>query len=124
MPLLKTFQFCFRFYRYGNTLNHIQQAVASFSSPFYLFEKRWFIRCNYDCRYSSMGTLYSLPFAFAEMPINVTSFDTNMSTLIAIDVDDTKYESYDKIKTVKILKVSNVRSTIQKNININLAAYR
>jgi len=71
-----------------------------------------------------MGTLYSLPFAFAEMPINVTSFDTNMSTLIATDVDDTKYESYEKIKTVKILKVSNVRSTIQKNANINLAAYR
>jgi hypothetical protein len=100
LPLLKTFQFCFCFHHFNSNLNQLQQAVASFSTPFYLFDKRWFIRCNYDCRYSAMGTLYSLPFAFAEMPIDVTSFDTSMSTLIASDVDDTKYESYEKIKTL------------------------
>jgi hypothetical protein len=100
LPLLKTFQFCFRFHRYGNILNHIQQAIASFSSPFYLFEKRWFIRCDYDCRCSGRAILYSLPFAFAEMPIDVTSFDTSMSTLVASNMDETKYESYEKIKTL------------------------
>jgi hypothetical protein len=100
LPLLKTFQFCFSSHRYDTTLNDINQAVASFSTPFYLFEKRWFIRCDYDSRYSAMGTIYSLPFAFAEMPINVTSFDTSMSTLIGSDVDETKYESYEKVKTL------------------------
>lgn len=98
LPLLKTFQFCFCFHSYANTLGQIRQTVASFSTPFYLFEKRWFIRCDYDCQFSAV--LYSLPFAFTQMPIDVTSFDTSISTLIESGMDETKYESYEKVKTV------------------------
>ena len=100
LPLLKTFRFCFPFQSYRSTPHDIKDVVASFSTPFYLLEKCWFIRCDVDSRYSVIGTLYSLPFAFAEMPINITSFDTSMSTLIVNDTDEAKYNSYEKVKTL------------------------
>lgn len=100
LPLLKTFQFCFSFQSYRSTSDDIKNVVASFSTPFYLLEKCWFIRCDVDSRFSVMGTLYTLPFAFTELPINISSFDTSMSTLIVNVVDEEKYISYDKVKTL------------------------
>ncbi len=104
LPLLETFQFCFPFHRYDITIDDIEQAVASFSTTFYLFEKRWFIRCDYNCQYYATGTLYSLPFAFAQMPINMTSFDTGLSTLMMNDEDPSEYESYKKVKTLLFME--------------------
>ncbi|CAF1384626.1 unnamed protein product [Adineta steineri] len=100
LPFLKIFQFCFPFQSYHSTSNDMKDVIASFSTPFYLFEKSWFIRCDIDCRYSTGGTLYSLPFAFKEMPINITSFDTSLSTLNTNDIDKIKYNSYEKVKTL------------------------
>ncbi len=100
LPVLKAFQFCFPFQSYRSTSHDIQNAIASFSTPFYLLEKRWFIRCDCDSRYSIKGALYTLPFAFAEMPININSFDTSLSTLMADEIDEAKYNSYKKVKTL------------------------
>jgi len=101
LPLLKTFQFCFPFTYYRRVSNFVEQAVTSFSTPFYLQEKHWFIRCVTKYNQSTISSiLYSLPFAFAQMPINITSFDTSMSTLVASDINQTKYESYKKVETL------------------------
>jgi hypothetical protein len=100
LPLLKTFQFCFSFYRYSVPFNDINQVVVPFSTPFYLLEKRWFIRCYTDSHCPTTGTIYTLPFAFAQMPINMASFDASISTLIVDDIDERRYESYGKVKTL------------------------
>ncbi len=101
LPLLKNFQFCFPFRYYRRASNAVKQAVTSFTTPFYLQEKHWFIRCVTNYNQSTIsGILYSLPFAFAQMPINITSFDTSMSTLVVSDINQTKYESYKKVETL------------------------
>ena len=62
MPLLKTFQFCFPFHNYRLTLDDVKQAINFFSTPFYISEKRWFIRCDSDYKFIAPGILYSLPY--------------------------------------------------------------
>ena len=82
LPLLDTFQFCFSFQSYTNSSNVFDDIIASFSTTFYLIEKRWFVRCDFDNRHGCQGTLYSLPFAFTKMPINCASFESSRSTYI------------------------------------------
>jgi hypothetical protein len=53
---------------------------------------------------ATSGIFYSLPFAFPELPINVSSFDTSISTLIASDMTKTKYESFEKVKTLLFIE--------------------
>jgi hypothetical protein len=101
LPLLTTLQFCFPFYYYNQKSDTLNEVMASFSTPFYLVEKRWFIRCQSNENYSLRGILYSLPFAFAEMTINTLSFDTSISTLFGSDINETKITSYAKVKTLK-----------------------
>ncbi len=98
--LLKSFQFCFPFIRCYRTLNDVKRAVATFSTPFYRLEKCWFIQCDCDCHSYPTGILYSLPFAFSRMPINIMSIDTSISTLVGNDKDDAKYQSYEKVTTL------------------------
>lgn len=101
LPLLKTFQFCFIIFRLDASSNYLNQAVASFSTPFYLLEKRWFIQCHSSGTHRLTGVLYSLPFAFAEMPLNIASLRTTMTTSVNNEMDKTKYESYKKIKILR-----------------------
>ncbi|CAF0846030.1 unnamed protein product [Adineta ricciae] len=100
LPLLDTFQFCFSFQSYAYSSNVFDNIIASFSTTFYLIEKHWFVRCDFDNRYGCKGTLYSLPFAFTKMPINCTSFERSLSTLIGDDADEREYNSYRKVKTL------------------------
>ncbi|CAF3933453.1 unnamed protein product [Rotaria sordida] len=100
LPLLKTFQFCFYFLCYRNSLNDVNQAMSSFSTTFYLVEKCWFIRCDSDNQYSVLGAFYTMPFAFAEMRVDINSCDMSTSTLTANNVDVRKYESYEKVETL------------------------
>jgi hypothetical protein len=99
LPLLNIFQFYFPFESYRDSLN-LNQTIESFSTPFYLIEKRWFIRCDRNPSSLSMGALYSLPFAFSHMPINTCSFETSLSTLPVIDFNETKSNYYTKVKTL------------------------
>ncbi len=100
LPLLNTFQFYFPFESYRDTFNDLNQTIESFSTPFYLAEKRWFIRCDRNPNSLFMGALYSLPFAFAQMPINTCSFNISLSTLPATDFNETKSNYYTKVKTL------------------------
>ncbi|CAF3390938.1 unnamed protein product [Rotaria sp. Silwood1] len=100
LPLLKTFQFCFYFLFYRNTLDNINRAISSFSTPFYLVEKYWFIRCDFNNQYSALGALYTLPFAFPKMRIDINSCDMSTSTLVTSNIDKKQYESYEKVETL------------------------
>lgn len=99
-PLLNTFQFYFPFESYRHTSNDLNQTMDSFSTPFYLTEKRWFIRCDRNPKSLFLGAIYSLPFAFSHMPINTCSFSTSLSTLPLIDSNDIKSIYYTKVKTL------------------------
>ena len=61
LPLLKNFRFYFQFYYNSASSNQIEQIVASFSTPFYTHEKKWFIHCDLYTEYR-IARFYSLPF--------------------------------------------------------------
>jgi hypothetical protein len=100
LPLLTTFQFYFPFDSFRHTLDDFNQTIRSFSTPFYLFEKHWFIRCDRNSNNIATGALYSLPYAFSKMLINTFSFDESLSTLPVSDFNETKNYYYTKIKTL------------------------
>jgi hypothetical protein len=100
LPLLTTFQFCFLLPSHGTTLGNINAVVASFSTPFYVIAKGWFIQCDYTHDNHDGGTVYSLPFAFAMMPINVHSFNTRMQTLPIRYLGETNSDAYAKVNTL------------------------
>ncbi|UJR16640.1 hypothetical protein I4U23_003540 [Adineta vaga] len=63
----------FRFYFYVRIIHGSKPITSSFSTPFYLLEKKWFVRCdkfdNYssyqsDMLYNNEGAVYSLPLLF------------------------------------------------------------
>ncbi|CAF2379233.1 unnamed protein product [Rotaria sp. Silwood2] len=100
LPLLNTFQFFFPFDQYLSTSGDLNQTIESFSTPFYLLEKRWFIRCDRSTTSLFTGALYSLPFAFSRMIINTCSFDMSISTLPISDFDEIKSNYYTKVNTI------------------------
>ncbi|CAF3400241.1 unnamed protein product [Rotaria sp. Silwood2] len=98
LPLLKTFQFCSYFLN-RNALNDINHTMASFSTPFYLVEKRWFTQCDSNNRTSALGAFYTLPFAFCGMRVDMNSCNMSTSTLPATNIDQKQYESSTRVKT-------------------------
>ncbi|CAF0866351.1 unnamed protein product [Adineta steineri] len=100
LPLLKTFQFYFPYNQSSVSLRDSKAMIESFSTPFYLLEKRWFVRCDRSAEYSQEGSLYSLPFAFSELLINTSSYKTSISTLPAIDINQINSNYYKKINTL------------------------
>lgn len=100
LPLLKTFQFYLKFNCDNGTSTSMDEVIASFSTPFYLFEKRWFVRCDLNNEPYLRGALYSLPFAFSSMSVDVSSFDRSISTSAIKDLDAIKSSSYAKVKTL------------------------
>ncbi len=81
MPLLKKFNFCFKFWKDFNLASDITQVVSTFSTRFYLEEKFWFIQCDSHHQQLSIALLYSLPYAFERFEIITHSFDESISTL-------------------------------------------
>ncbi|CAF4956639.1 unnamed protein product [Rotaria sp. Silwood1] len=100
LSLLKTFQFCFHFVRYPNESYDVNQAMASFSTFFYLEEKRWFVRCDSNYLHSAEGVIYTLPFAFSQIRLDIKSYDMSISTLVTNNTDRRKYDSYHRIQTL------------------------
>ncbi|CAF0944551.1 unnamed protein product [Adineta steineri] len=100
LPLLKTFQFYFPYSRYSNSLDDLNTMIESFSTPFYLSEKRWFVRCDRDAKYSYKEFLYSLPFAFSQLLIDTSADITSISTLPNTDINEIKSNYYKKINTL------------------------
>ena len=84
LPLLKNFKFYFQINYPDNRLDQIKEVVASFSTPFYISEKKWFIRCDVSARHDVIardaedGTdyihvqhviFYTIPFPFQTFTI-------------------------------------------------------
>ncbi|UJR19508.1 hypothetical protein I4U23_022638 [Adineta vaga] len=71
---LKTFEYSFQFHFYSDDSNRIEEMIRSFSSDFYLKEKKWFSRCELFVDHSQ-AILYSLPNYYDRYTITTNSFD-------------------------------------------------
>lgn len=100
LPLLNRFQFYFPFESYRHNTNDLNRTIESFSTPFYLIEKHWFIRCDRNPNSLFLGAIYSLPFAFSNLSIHTCSFEASLSTLPTMDLNETKSDFYRKVKTL------------------------
>ena len=80
LPLLKIFEFCFKFWRDFSLASDTDRIVSTFATPFYIQEKSWFIQCDAHYQQFSIAVLYSLPFAFERFEIVTHSFDESIST--------------------------------------------
>jgi hypothetical protein len=118
MPLLKKFDFCFKFWKDFNVASDITQIVSTFSTPFYLQEKCWFVQCDSHHQQLSIALLYSLPYAFECFEIITHSFDESISTS-----NDLNKNLYENIKTLTVdvtCKKINKRLISGNIINLNL----
>jgi hypothetical protein len=87
----------FQFYFIFKLPADIDAVIASFSSPFYLYERSWFIRCDTSVQTTS-ACLYSLPFVFEYFAIQTYSFDTSVTTLLT---DNNRNKNmYTNVKTL------------------------
>jgi hypothetical protein len=87
----------FQFYFIFKLPADIDAVIASFSSPFYLYERSWFMRCDTSVQTTS-GCLYSLPFVFEYFAIQTYSFDTSVTTLLT---DNNRNKNmYTNVKTL------------------------
>lgn len=102
MPLLKKFQFYFKFWRDFNVASDMKQVVSTFSTPFYLEQKSWFIQCDAQRQQFSIAILYSLPFAFENFEIVTNSFTESISTWN--NCSNNKYENslYENVKELTV----------------------
>ncbi|CAF0865006.1 unnamed protein product [Adineta steineri] len=81
LTCLNEFQFCFKFWKDSSFIGDMNRIVSTFSTPFYLKEKQWFIQCDSHHQQFSVALLYSLPFAFERFEIVTHSFDQSISTV-------------------------------------------
>ncbi|CAF3972744.1 unnamed protein product [Rotaria sp. Silwood1] len=83
-PLLKTFKFYFIFR--SLTSQKLKRLVASYSTPFYIKEKQWFVYCNIfanskNNRYGKLSIFYTLPYPMETLTIYKNSFKKTISNL-------------------------------------------
>jgi hypothetical protein len=120
LPLLKHFKFYFRYRLYPH--NQIEEIIASFSTPFYLHEKSWFVRCDlyeYQHEYGTDAILYSLPFAFDRFSIHTDSFDQSVSTSLNSHNKNSNSNIYTNVKTLVFEQhCPNLHENFKRN-NIN-----
>jgi hypothetical protein len=108
---LKRFQFYFTFKLNDN----INQIMASFSTPFYLSEKRWFIRCDWSSP-TTTACLYSFPFAFKHFEIHTHFFGTGITTLLDNNANKNMYKN---VKTLKFNYIGSEPHSAFRPDNIN-----
>jgi hypothetical protein len=78
LPLLKIFKFYFQFERYPFTASDFNELIASFSTPFYVEEKKWFVQGDrYD---TSRGILFSIPYVIKRFTTGRNSVSESVST--------------------------------------------
>ncbi len=100
LPLLEKFQFCFKFWKDTCLTSDLNRIISTFSTPFYLEEKRWFIRCDTHYQQFSSAILYSLPFAFERFEVITHSFDKSISTSSACSTNNFNKNIYGNVKTL------------------------
>ncbi len=121
MPLLKKFDFCFKFWRDFNVTSDINEIIKTFSTQFYLQEKSWYIQCDSHHQQLSIGLLYSLPYAFERFEIVTHSFNESVSTLNTYSTNDLNKNMYKNIKTLRVdVKCKNINEALISGNIVNL----
>jgi hypothetical protein len=98
MPFLQKFDFCFKFWKDFNSTSDITRIVSSFSTPFYLKEKSWFIQCDSHHQQLSIALLYSLPYAFELFDVVTHSFDESVTNINPCSTNDV----YKNVQTLMV----------------------
>lgn len=117
---LKIFKFYFPFtYSPDHSPDQIDQMIRSFSTPFYIHEKQWFVRCDLSYRYRTF--LYSLPFPFG----TYTALQgTNIRSLSTLMEEDKNASLFSSVKTLEVLyKTSEPNETFHTNQVTSLILY-
>ncbi len=77
LPLLKIFKFYFQFECHPLTPIHLKELIASFSTPFYVDERKWFVQGDrYD---TNRGIIFSVPFVFKRFTTDRNSVSESVS---------------------------------------------
>ncbi|CAF4588349.1 unnamed protein product [Rotaria sp. Silwood2] len=106
LPLLKKLRFYFQF-NYGFlSLNIIEKIMTSFSSSFFVNEKKWFIRCDI---FSGCGIaiIYTLPFTFDRYTIFKYFPNKKILTLSNNNNINSNRNIYENIKTLIVESLSD-----------------
>jgi hypothetical protein len=99
LPLLKIFKFYFQFEYWSFRSNHIKQIISSFSTPFYVNEKKWFVHCDIYPEYRR-AVLYTIPFAFDRFTIFTNSFNENLIRYSTDKNNHLNRNIYSNVKTL------------------------
>jgi len=126
LPLLKNFRFYFQFKYVRNSFNSVNQIVASFSTPFYLFKKNWFVHHDVYETSKSWGAIYTAPRASNRFRIFSNSFNKSISTYFNDNNNISNENIYANVKTLvleeKLLKPNESLNKI-KVINLVLNSH-
>ncbi len=119
LSLLKIFKFYFKFEGYRLSDIQIKEIIASFSTPFYVLEKKWFIHCEI-C--SCCVTIYSIPFVFKRFRTFRCSIKERISTSLDNGFLNNKYAN---VKTLTINHMNaepdeNFKKTSVVNLIVNV----
>jgi hypothetical protein len=98
LPLLKIFKFRFKFESYGLSNTQIKEVIASFSTSFYVNERKWFIHCDI-C--SCCVIIYSISYALDRFRTFRCSMIENISTL-EDNHNELSNNKYENVKTLAI----------------------
>lgn len=121
LSLLKEFKFYFQFRYQLLSVDENKQIIASFSTPFYVLEKKWFIRCDMYGSYRSLAAIYTIPFAFDRLTIVSNSTKKSISTYSNVDNEISMNNIYSHVKTLILEeKQSNPDNNLRRSQIINL----
>lgn len=98
IPALENFHFAFKFWKDFSPQSDITRVVSTFSTPFYLKEKRWFVQCDAHHQPLSVAFLYSIPYAFQRFDIVTHSFDESLTS----GNPSTNKNLYENVRTITI----------------------
>ncbi|CAF4066640.1 unnamed protein product [Rotaria sordida] len=122
LPLLKIFKFYFNFEYSSQSSFQMDEAIVSFSTPFYILEKKWFIRCDISDR--GRALLYSLPFPFETYTALQGTNIKTVSTLLYVNNNDFYANMFSNVKTLEVLyKSSEPDENFHRNGVISLIIY-
>jgi hypothetical protein len=102
LPLLKNFRFYFQFITNENSHHFVEEIISSYSTSFYLLEKKWFIRCDQSDEYqlSSIIAIYTIPFTFNQLRIFPCSSERSRLTNFMTEDDSFNKKMYVNVKTL------------------------
>lgn len=91
-PLLKRLKFYFPFNYSYISINEIETIMSSYSSSFYISEKKWSVRCDVFANYGQ-GAIYTLPFAFDQFILFNDLYEPKILTLSNHNSQTNLYEN-------------------------------